>query len=199
VRTFARRLLAASRVAVLATVLAGVIVLAAGHLLGWSALIVRSGSMEPSVPVGSLVLARPVQPADVQLRDVVAVPRQIGGRQVLVLHRVVALTEHDGRRLARLRGDANPVPDPEPVVLAGPVARSVVVVPAAGYVVAAVRMALSPSRALVVLAGVLGLILIWRRPRPLITGEPGINGRGSRREVEYAGRVRQNFLLRRPR
>jgi signal peptidase len=189
------RLLAVSRVAVLAAALAGVIVLAAGHLLGWSALIVRSGSMAPSVPVGSLVLARPVGPREVRLGDVIAVPRQVGGGQVLVLHRVVAVAERDGQRQARLKGDANPAPDVQPVELDRPVVRSVVVVPVAGYAVAAARVALAPSRAPLVLAGVLGLVLLWRRPR----SGPPINARVSTHRVEYAGSVRQNLLLRRPR
>src|SRR6185437_7046296 len=54
-------------------------------------------------------------------------------------HRVAVLTEQDGQRQAQLKGDANPVPDPEPVVLDRPLARSVVVVPVAGYFVAAAR------------------------------------------------------------
>ncbi len=193
-RSFAGRLLGVFRVAVLVAALAGVLVLLAGHLLGWSALVVRSGSMEPDVPVGGLVVAQPAAPGDVHLGDVVAVPREMSGRHVLVLHRVVVLTERDGQRQAQLKGDANPVPDPEPVVLDRPLARSVVVVPVAGYAVAAARVALAPSRVLLVLAGVLGLVLIWRR-RPA----PGINGRESTAPVEYAGRVRQNLLLRRPR
>ena len=193
-RSFAGRLLGVFRVAVLVATLAGVLVLLAGHLLGWSGLVVRSGSMEPDVPVGSLVVARPVAPGDVHLGDVVAVPRQRNGRHVLLLHRVVVLTERDGQRQAQLKGDANPVPAPEPVVLDRPLARSVVVVPVAGYAVAAARVALAPSRVLLVLAGVLGLVLIWRR-RPA----PGIKGREITAPVEYAGRVRQNLLLRRPR
>jgi signal peptidase I len=194
-RNLAGRLLAVSRVAALVAGAAGVIVLLAGHLLGWSALVVRSGSMEPAVPVGSLVVARPAAPGDLHLRDIVAVPRELRGRHVLVLHRVVVLTERDGQRQAQLRGDANPVPDPEPVVLDRPVARSVVVVPLAGYAVAAARVALTPSRAVLVLAGALGLVLIWRRPR----AATGINERERSGPVEYAGRVRQNLLLRRPR
>ena len=162
----ARRLIAVTGPAVLAVALVAVVALTAGHVLGWSALIVRSGSMEPAVPVGSLVLARPVGGDEVRLADVIAVPREIGSRQVLVLHRVVALTDRDGRREARLRGDANPAPDPDPVVLDRPVARSVLVVPVAGYVIAAIRTTLTPSRLLVIVVGALALAAIWRRPGP---------------------------------
>jgi signal peptidase len=157
--------LRALRTAVLAFALTGVVVLGLGHALGWAALIVRSGSMQPTVPVGSLVLARPVGPAEVRPADVIAVPRQLGDRPVLVLHRVVALVAgEDGRRQARLKGDANPVPDADPVLLDRTVARSVLVVPVAGYVVAAIRTTLTPSRLLLVVAGALALVLIWRRP-----------------------------------
>jgi hypothetical protein len=80
-------------------------------------------------------------------------------------------------------------------VLDLPVARSVVVVPVAGDAVAAAHAALGPSRAPLVLPGVLGLVLLWRRLRP----GPQINTRVSTHRVEYAGSVRQNLLLRRPR
>lgn len=151
----------------LAVALAAVVVLGIGHALGWAALVVRSGSMQPAVPVGGLVLARPVEANEVRVGDVVAVPRSIGGGQVLVLHRVVQVTDAgSGVRRARLKGDANPVPDADPAVLDRPVLRSVLVVPVAGYVVAAIRTALTPSRLVLVAVGALALVLIWRRPAP---------------------------------
>jgi signal peptidase I len=169
-----------ARRAGLVLALTAVALLILAHLLGWSAMIVRSGSMEPAVPVGSLVLVRPVSGQDVRVGDAIAVRRSRSARPVTVLHRVVALDERDGRRFAELKGDANPTPDSEPVALTEPVARLVAVVPGAGYALATVRTALHPSRLLLLGCGAVGLWLIWGTGR---NRRGSIHAR-SRRRVE---------------
>jgi signal peptidase len=163
---------------VLALAAAALLILA--HLFGWSAMIVRSGSMEPAVPVGSLIVVQPVSGQDVRVGDAIAVRRTRGARPVTVLHRVIALDERDGRRFADLKGDANATPDPEPVALTEPVARLVAVVPSAGYALATARTAVHPSRLLLLGCGAVGLWLIWGTGRQ--RREP-IHAR-SRRRVE---------------
>ncbi|MDR1807583.1 MAG: signal peptidase I [Propionibacteriaceae bacterium] len=75
--------------------------------------IVMSGSMEPTLPVGSLVFTQTVDAADVAVGDIVMVP-QHGGDGV-VTHRVVDLAPADaGRVTLTLRGDANPASDVGP-------------------------------------------------------------------------------------
>jgi signal peptidase I len=146
----------------LATTLAAGTLLVLAHALGWSAMIVRSGSMAPAVPVGSLVVARPVSGGDVRVGDAIAVRRNgTDGAGVTVLHRVVALQERNGQRFAQLKGDANPVADPEPAALTEPVARPVAIIPRAGYAVSALQTSLPPSRMLLAAAGLLALWLIW--------------------------------------
>jgi signal peptidase len=150
-----------ARRAGLTLALAAAALLILARVLGWQAMIVRSGSMEPAVPVGSLVLVQRVSGQDVRVGDAIAVQRTGGARPVTVLHRVVALSERDGRRFAELKGDANATPDPDPVALTQPVARLGAVVPRAGYTVAAVRTATPPARFLLIGGGALGLWLIW--------------------------------------
>lgn len=163
-----------------------VVLLVIAHVLGWSVMVVRSGSMEPAVPVGSLVLAQRVSGEDVRVGDAIAVQRTGGGRPVTVLHRVIALSERDGRRFAQLKGDANPTPDPDPAALTQPVPRLVLTVPGAGYALSDVRSAAQPSRVLLVGGGVLGLWLIWgtgrqrRRGRRAAPAERGtVNATGA--------------------
>ncbi len=84
-------------------------------LVGGSALTVRTGSMAPTLPVGSLVVDRPVRASDVQLGDIVTYERSVAGERGLVTHRVVAITRTSGGRTFTVRGDANPVADPEPI------------------------------------------------------------------------------------
>jgi signal peptidase I len=83
---------------------------------GVTPLIFRSGSMSPGIPTGALALAETVPASEVAVGDVVSVPRADGVR---VTHRVVGLDDAGGAaRSLVLKGDANPVTDPDPVVVA---------------------------------------------------------------------------------
>jgi len=99
--------------------LTGVVCLTAAALAvfaGVTPLIFRSGSMSPDIPTGALALARTVPAAEVAVGDVVSVPRADGVR---VTHRVVETDDAGGAsRSLVLKGDANPVTDPDPVVVA---------------------------------------------------------------------------------
>jgi signal peptidase len=152
------------------------------HVVGWSTLIVRSGSMEPAVPVGGLVVARPVSGQEVHVGDPIVVQRPGAQGPVAVLHRVVALQERNGQLFAQLKGDANRVPDADLAALDRPLARPVLVLPGVGYAVAYLRGLVPSSRVLLIAVGALGLCLIWsgalpsrrtqRRP-PLVEGTSG--------------------------
>ena len=74
---------------------------------------VVTGSMEPEIPVGALLITQEVDIATVQLRDIVCFrsqDSQIWGR--IVTHRVVNILENPGGGiLLETQGDANPVVD----------------------------------------------------------------------------------------
>jgi len=86
-------------------------------LFGIRPAVVISGSMEPGIPVGSLTVARNVPATEVQVGDVVTVPRV--NADGLVTHRVVSTTPaEDGRStVLELQGDANRDPDLQPYVV----------------------------------------------------------------------------------
>src|SRR5919204_6727380 len=92
------------------TVLA-VLAYAALLLLGFRPIAVYSGSMRPTLPVGSLAVERPAPTAAIRAGDVITFrDPYVAGR--VVTHRVVALL-HTPRGLAyRTKGDANPARDP---------------------------------------------------------------------------------------
>ncbi|MCB7137272.1 signal peptidase I [Cellulosimicrobium marinum] len=73
---------------------------------------VVSSSMEPTLPVGTLAVVRPVDPADIAIGDVVTYlpnPDDL----TAVTHRVTEIRhEADGTRSFVLQGDANSAPDP---------------------------------------------------------------------------------------
>ena len=83
------------------------------HVSGYQPLVVRSGSMEPTVPTGSMVLVRDVPVDEIAVGDVVSVVRADGTR---VMHRVLSVTPAGAAVSLELQGDANEDPDPAPVV-----------------------------------------------------------------------------------
>ncbi|WP_431837690.1 signal peptidase I [Cellulomonas sp. Y8] len=86
-------------------------------LLGIRPAVVISGSMEPGIPVGSLTVSRTVPAEQVQVGDVVTVPRV--NADGLVTHRVVSTAPADDGRstVLELQGDANRDPDLLPYVV----------------------------------------------------------------------------------
>lgn len=94
-------------------ILLGVIALflpmTAPRLLGYEVYSVVSGSMEPSIPVGSLILVDATAPEDLLEGDVVAFD---SGASVIT-HRVKANHVVEGELITR--GDANDAADLEPV------------------------------------------------------------------------------------
>lgn len=76
---------------------------------------VLTGSMQPGLPPGSLVVIRPVELTDVSAGDVVTYQLR-SGEPTVVTHRVVAVAvAASGDQVLVTKGDANDVTDPEPV------------------------------------------------------------------------------------
>jgi signal peptidase I len=101
---------------------------AAGLAVGARPLVVRTGSMAPRLPVGTVVLVRPEPAGSARPGDVVAVVRADGRR---ILHRVRQVRRAGGAAMTIvLRGDRNRAADP-PVTVTR-VERPLLVVPALG-------------------------------------------------------------------
>ena len=102
----------------LAGVLLAVMVLIP-RLNGWVPLAVLSGSMEPTIPTGSMVVIERVQGeadlAGIRTGDVITfLPRP--DDPTLVTHRVMSqAVRADGSTIFVTRGDANSADDPDPV------------------------------------------------------------------------------------
>ena len=126
-----------------ATVLAVSAILIGSHF-GWQFNTVLSGSMEPELNVGGLVVVRPVEPERVSVGDVVAF--RTSSSRVFVCHRVVAVDTTDRAPMFTTRGDANETSDPDPVLATDLAGRVVAHVPYLGSVsLAAHRGALPVS------------------------------------------------------
>lgn len=72
-------------------------------LVGLRPLIFLSGSMSPTIPAGSLALARTVDASMIEVNDIVTVP----SNGTYLTHRVVDVTHAPGRATLLLRGDGN--------------------------------------------------------------------------------------------
>jgi signal peptidase I len=78
-------------------------------------LTVLTSSMEPGLPPGTLLIVRPVEPADIRIGDVVTYQIRSGEPDVIT-HRVTAITTTAAGELSfALQGDNNGAPDPDPV------------------------------------------------------------------------------------
>jgi len=93
-----------------------VVALAAASLLGpsvgWNVNVVLSGSMEPAVHTGSVIITRPVAPDQVSVGDVI-IFRSVAGERYTA-HRVIAITPGPDPQFIT-KGDANRDRDPNPV------------------------------------------------------------------------------------
>jgi signal peptidase I len=96
--------------------------------IGARPLVIRTGSMAPELPVGTVAVVRPTPAAQVSVGDVVAVQRNDGVR---IMHRVRSARPAGGDSMTLvLRGDRNRTADPAVTVRS--VERPVLVVPALG-------------------------------------------------------------------
>jgi signal peptidase I len=76
---------------------------------------VLTGSMQPDLPPGTLVVTRPVAQEDLAIGDVVTYQLR-SGEPTVVTHRVVGIgVDGAGDVVYRTQGDANDVSDPLPV------------------------------------------------------------------------------------
>lgn len=101
-------------------------------VFGITPLVVRSGSMSPAIPTGSLALAREVPAGQLHSGDIASVDDQAGTR---ITHRVVTVSGSGDQVMLTLKGDANNAADPVPYVVRS-ADRVLVSIPAIGYVVA---------------------------------------------------------------
>lgn len=86
-------------------------------VFGYSFLQIQTGSMEPEFPVGSVVIAKKVDPKEIKTGDVISFyssEADIAGR--VNTHRVVQITLNmSGFPVFTTKGDANPADDPRTV------------------------------------------------------------------------------------
>ena len=118
--------------AIAAVLLVFLAALAVQTFLGSRAAIVRSSSMAPAMPEGSLAVVQPTDPASIEVGDIIVyTPEDDAG--IILCHRVIQVT--DGTSLTfHTKGDANEDPDPWEVPASTVRGKVAYTIPHVGYV-----------------------------------------------------------------
>lgn len=98
-------------------------------LLGFQGYAVLSGSMEPDIPVGSIVYDKEVEPETLKTGDVITY--QLSDN-TLVTHRIISIDANTEEIITK--GDANDVEDGAPVSYSNVVGKMSFSVPLIGYI-----------------------------------------------------------------
>lgn len=125
---------------------------------GWvQPLVVVSGSMEPEIATGDLIVARLVPVSEVSPGDVITVMSD--RTQKLVTHRIVDIEDGTGQRTFVLKGDANDAVDAQTYTLAAAdrVPTPWFTVPGAGRAVETITRPAVAIPVLIALAALVGL------------------------------------------
>lgn len=104
----------------------GVVVLVLPRLLGLQPYAIVSGSMEPSLPVGTVVYAETTDGEQLCEGDIAAFWRN----DEVIVHRILSVDENSGALITK--GDANSDPDMHPVPYQNVLGRVVFSMPVAG-------------------------------------------------------------------
>ena len=152
-------------VAVLAVIVAlGALAVAVGpRFLPYRTYTILTGSMRPTLPVGSEIVLRPVAASSLRVGDIISFHRP-DRPEALVTHRIVRIERTRTGKDFVTRGDANGTADPWRVPATGTGWRYAFDIPYAGYVIEALR--LLPVRIAILLAialwvGAVALRRIW--------------------------------------
>ncbi|WP_439026236.1 signal peptidase I [Haloarchaeobius sp. DT45] len=129
--------------------------------------VVLTGSMEPAISPGDVVVVSKVNPETVAVGDVIVYTRS--GQDVPTTHRVLEVTETEQGQLAfRTKGDANEDPDSRLVPASNLIGAVTLTLPFIGHVIAFVNspegfiaMVLLPF-GLLILNEVWGMYRVWR-------------------------------------
>jgi signal peptidase len=103
---------------------------------GWQVDTVLSGSMEPAIPTGSILVLRPVPSDKIQVGDIITFSGS--GRDRFITHRVTAIEQTNGI-VFTTKGDANNAEDPFTVPAENVVGKVLVHIPFLGFILSFVK------------------------------------------------------------
>ncbi|MEO3938964.1 signal peptidase I [Dermatophilaceae bacterium Soc4.6] len=164
-------------VAVLATL--ALLALGIGpHVLDYRTMVMRTGSMEPAISPGDVLVVRPEPVASLSAGQILTFAAPVAGSPVFS-HRVVAVQRTGSDTLVTTKGDANAGADPWQARISDQrVWHAVYVVPGVGWAIAGLQHPIVRVVSGWMIPGVLCLevlLRLWRRPRhqpgPVVSDE----------------------------
>lgn len=93
---------------------------------------VKTDSMKPAFRVGSMVVVRKQQ--DYKVGDIITF--RVPDSKDTTTHRIFEVNSNESEKVYKVKGDANPSPDSEPVLHSNTVGRVLFSIPLIGYLVA---------------------------------------------------------------
>ena len=130
------------------------------RFLPYQALVVRSGSMSPTIPTGSIVFYTKIDAAKVKVGDVIVFAKP-GQADEKVTHRVFQIGSSSTGPFFVTKGDANGAPDDWRIPAVGTGWIAAGHVPVLGYVLADLQSPAGRLLLLIVPAVLLGLITLY--------------------------------------
>ena len=103
---------------------------------GWHVDVVLSGSMEPDLSTGAVVITQPISALSIAAGDIISFYAPITNR--LTTHRVVGVTQGSSPGFTT-KGDANEEADPESVPFSRVVGKVCLDIPYVGYLIRFIR------------------------------------------------------------
>lgn len=145
----------AGNVLIAAALCAVILLFGVPRVMGWDLVVVLSGSMEPALPVGSVIVVRPVQAVDINVGDIITY-RIESDEKTYVTHRVIEVTGAGSSLAFRTKGDANDNPDEGIVAASAVKGRVWLEIPLVGYLAQQLRT----REGFLLLVGIPGSIII---------------------------------------
>jgi len=126
----------------------------------WQVYIVQSGSMEPTINTGSIVVVKPV--SEYHAGDIITFSRNRA--EIPVTHRIIELVEQNGRQQFSTRGDANKSADMETISQRQILGKVRFNIPYLGYGIAAVKQPLGFLFVIIIPA----LLIVWEEATKIV-------------------------------
>ena len=83
--------------------------------IGLQPMVMVTGSMTKSIPVGSIVVDQTVSPSSLRVGDVISFRKPLGSPGIAT-HRIIEIQRSNGHVVYRTKGDSNPIADPWAIV-----------------------------------------------------------------------------------
>ncbi len=140
----------------LAAAIAFSFLVAGVRLLGVELYTILSPSMEPNYHTGALIYVKETDPAELQVRDVITFRLD---ETTTATHRIIEVLHEDGLQF-RTQGDANDIPDTNPVDAADVIGTPVLHIPYLGYAASYVQNPPGLYAAIAIFAAIVFIVLI---------------------------------------